>query len=409
MENIISKNSINFQISKKHFHVFLFLLPLFIIFNIEFFGLSFLYSSYIDEVYALFLLGYILLSSIKAHDNTVLVFWFFIIFYVFLGLLGNSFNTICDFNLEHSLIDMFIFFKPYLYFFSSYIFFKRQRRHVSKFTSDIIKILLYVCFLFSIFHFISNGLNYFTVSKSNPFVMFTKKNPNTLVELIFTLLFVLFQNENHIRLRYFCLASVSVVLCATGVGYLGLALTFAFCFVTKRIRIKWWHLAFLFMLAVLIGWNEISYYLLTPGYARSELWLKGFQSGFVFFPFGAGWANYGGYGAATWYSNLYFQFGFNDVYGLTYANSLTQTGFSFLYDSYLPQVIGQFGFFGFSVFVYLIVKFFCKLFRKKDFVSISILLLLCVESIGFGITGPSSCLLLSVLGFSICQRKKKRN
>lgn len=59
-----------------------------------------------------------------------------------------------------------------------------------------------------------------------------------------------------------------------------------------------------------------------------------------YFPFGVGIGRYGSYGSIVDYSDIYYQFGFHHIYGMSPEYS------SFIQDTFWPQVLGETGLFG---------------------------------------------------------------
>jgi hypothetical protein len=94
--------------------------------------------------------------------------------------------------------------------------------------------------------------------------------------------------------------------------------------------------------------------------ARNALYTTSFRIAADYFPFGAGFATFGGWIARIYYSPLYYDYGISFVWGL-------EEGGLFLNDTFWPVIIGQFGFFGLICYMWILVSFFrrtAKLFRE---------------------------------------------
>lgn len=126
---------------------------------------------------------------------------------------------------------------------------------------------------------------------------------------------------------------------------------------TKNINIK--HIAaFVILIAAVIGvtWSKFQYYYLqgnsdsfdptvVESYARPVLYIT---SGMILvdhFPFGTGLASFATYASQANYSYLYFEYGINNVYGLSPQYP------AFICDALLPS-IAQFGIVGLILFFY---------------------------------------------------------
>lgn len=73
------------------------------------------------------------------------------------------------------------------------------------------------------------------------------------------------------------------------------------------------------------------------------------------FPLGSGFATFGSSEAAKNYSPLYYEYGFNEIWGMNPANP------AFLVDTYWPTVIGQLGWIGAGLFILVYVRIFINL------------------------------------------------
>ena len=72
----------------------------------------------------------------------------------------------------------------------------------------------------------------------------------------------------------------------------------------------------------------------------------------TYFPLGSGFATFGSDQAARNYSRLYYQYGFNSLFGMN-----TEDG-SFLSDTFWPMAIGQFGWIGSILYILIYVRIF---------------------------------------------------
>ena len=91
------------------------------------------------------------------------------------------------------------------------------------------------------------------------------------------------------------------------------------------------------------------YFLDNPGEtARSALYLNVPNILNDYIPFGSGFASYANATSATWYSNIYYQYGMDNIYGLIKGEA------DFAADAYYPT-LAQFGYVGITLFISFII------------------------------------------------------
>ncbi|QNF27384.1 MULTISPECIES: O-antigen ligase family protein [Metabacillus] len=128
-----------------------------------------------------------------------------------------------------------------------------------------------------------------------------------------------------------------------------------------------------------------------------------------YFPIGVGFGKFASWFARINYSEFYYKYGINDVYGLDPQNPFFGT------DTFWPAVIGETGFLGFVVYCVLLIYIFKRLYsiykKNKDnhFCLFSILILVqaLVESSGEPIfnSSPQNIIIGVILGLALSKRK----
>lgn len=109
------------------------------------------------------------------------------------------------------------------------------------------------------------------------------------------------------------------------------------------------------VLIIAVSWNKIEYYFLTgnsgtfdpsvvESYARPVLYATSFLILLEFIPFGSGLGSFATYASEQFYSDVYFYYGIDKVYGLSPTYS------AFICDAYYPS-LAQFGFAGLILFI----------------------------------------------------------
>lgn len=99
---------------------------------------------------------------------------------------------------------------------------------------------------------------------------------------------------------------------------------------------------------VVVSYKQIIHYFISDLTPRSALLRGGLDTAIKYFPLGAGFSTYGSYGASKYYSSLYYDYGFNNMYGLSPQLMLFGT------DSFWPMIMGQFGFLGLVMYIYIL-------------------------------------------------------
>lgn len=106
------------------------------------------------------------------------------------------------------------------------------------------------------------------------------------------------------------------------------------------------------VIVLLLGTFQIQTYLMNVNAPRYLFFYYGGKTANTYFPLGSGFATFGSDQAARNYSRLYYQYGFNSLFGMN-----TKDG-SFLSDTFWPMAIGQFGWIGSILYILIYVRIF---------------------------------------------------
>lgn len=137
-------------------------------------------------------------------------------------------------------------------------------------------------------------------------------------------------------------------------------LTYTFVLKLHSKFLKFLLYSLLFLGALYLAWDQIQFYFFTSNlYARPLMLKNSFVLANRYFPLGSGFATYGSYIASVHYSPLYFDFGYNGIYGMSIDN------YSDLSDGFWPIIIGQFGYIGLFCFLMIIVYFLILIFKLQ--------------------------------------------
>ncbi|MDR2042168.1 MAG: O-antigen ligase domain-containing protein [Tannerella sp.] len=117
---------------------------------------------------------------------------------------------------------------------------------------------------------------------------------------------------------------------------------------------------------VLVAWRKIAYYFVNPVIGAGDmdpdlivrlvLYYTMPQVLHDYFPFGSGFSSYATYSSGAWYSDLYVEYGLDNVWGMSKSYS------GFISDAYYP-CLAQFGVVGIGLFVWFWVYVIRKAFR----------------------------------------------
>lgn len=151
------------------------------------------------------------------------------------------------------------------------------------------------------------------------------------------------------------------VLTIKGPALLFVALVVLYNYVIKKNKFDFRHIIFTLIIGVSVGWWYIQRYLLTTGEARNYLNTVGFEIALDYFPTGLGFATFGSDLSRKFYSQAYYIYGLNNVYGLG-GGGFT----SYITDNYWGMLFGQTGFFGVIAIAFVYYTIFNKINKKPN-------------------------------------------
>ena len=141
---------------------------------------------------------------------------------------------------------------------------------------------------------------------------------------------------------------------------------------------------------------------------RQRLLLDGISLARSQFPFGTGWGTFASTMASKDYSPLYYGLGYDSMYGL---QPLYTSSVNFLNDNWFASVVGQLGFFGLAVFIYLIyyiLKLVISRIQNENIDSYLLAGMVGIISIIFAsgfFTSSSGAFLMGMLGIIFASRQ----
>lgn len=180
-------------------------------------------------------------------------------------------------------------------------------------------------------------------------------------------------------------------------------------FYLKSNHLKYW-LILGIVFSILVAHEQIERYFFSENYSPRLILLKdGVKLALNHFPFGTGWGTFGSTMASQYYSEVYVGLGYLNNFGMTPEYS------AFLTDSFWPIILGQFGFIGFLVFVYLVYRLAKHSFvvfkydKRNGFAMIAVLIYMLITSFAeTSFFNPTSFLLFILFGIFEAEAYNKR-
>ena len=153
--------------------------------------------------------------------------------------------------------------------------------------------------------------------------------------------------------RYLFLAIIPMILTTKGPSIIWAAsIVVVLYYIKRHEKIKLGLIIILSIFSIGLGGYQIQNYFMKSNVPRAVFYRYSFKTANHFLPFGSGYASFGSDMAAKYYSNLYNEYGFNSMYGMTQMDG------SFLRDNYWPMILGQFGWIGLIIMLYILYQFF---------------------------------------------------
>ena len=363
-------------INKHFFSLFLFTL----IFGLLLYGT--IGFDFIDEICAALLLvlfGYALFKSPEWPINKA----FLIVIGVFLFYLCYS---ICiDSNTKAAIItDFIIQFKPYLALFCVYSL-------QPNFSANQKKVLRMICIFFWCILFLLAGIE---MVKPHTLEAVMGHNTYFAAGVIAVSLCYLYTSEFSTKNKIIFILMLSIGLISGRSKFYGFFALSVMAIIFSP-YIQYFKLNFKTILVILItlalvmfvAWKKISFYFVEgivgdaeeDSIARFVLYSKSILILKDYFPFGSGFGSYATYASGLYYSDIYSQYGIDNVWGIS------KKFYSFIADTYYPS-LAQFGITGVLLYItfwiYIIKKafhFFKKTLQAK--LMIIVILLVCFFAI----------------------------
>lgn len=319
---------------------------------------------YIDEVLTISL-GLFIIFKLRYLKKTYRPLYIIFVLYAILVIIGLSNNLI--YKVQPSFvaiaIDAIATVKLIVFVIAAYLLLDINTTALTLKTLSYVGIpFIFVGFVFSIVSLVVDtgmrGQLRFNIYGFN--FVFEQAHTYTMVVLFFTIILT-FTIKNKVKLyRFYFYAIVQTVLTLKGPSFIWCALLVLFLLYFKKTRkINIFALVIVGLVALSLGTYQIQTYFLDPTAPRAKLLIYGFETLKSFNYFGSGFATYGSYAAAKYYSPLYIEYGFEGSYGMSSYD------YQFLMDTYWPMLMGQFGIIGTLIVAFAALYFFRLIQKRK--------------------------------------------
>lgn len=318
------------------------------------------FFGFIDEAFSIICFGIVfvklLLNKINKTDKLCLLLLCIVLI---IGLISNANSSLIS-SFTGIITDILSIFKVFIVF----ILFNNSKLdnediiRKSAFISRIIVVIMMICWLISlIFNIGMMDTSIRFGMQSYKFVFNNAGNFSKFFYFLVPLLLVdlKFKDTKYKRFIFFMSLIIWCLTLRTRafVFVLTTLTSFILFFVMKIKKFNVLYLIPIGLIILLISYEQIEFYFANDTQARSLLLKYSFVTMKNYFPFGSGFGTYGSDVAIQYYSPLYVDYGFMNVWGMGLEHT------SFLNDNYWPMIIGQFGLFGLIciiLVIYLITK-----------------------------------------------------
>ena len=371
---------------------------------------------YFDEILALLIFPIIIIDMIKKREKEIIVnkdSFIIIVCLILLVIIGLYSNLKYNYQpISVALSDLLLVLKFFLVYFLSkklwnYEFIKKYNINILKHIKVIIIIFLLLTIGNYLLDIFPGGIRYGI--KSNQLFY---NHPTYLAAVcIFLLSFLILLSKKFVT--KYSLILILLILSTMRFKAIGatVAIIVALLYIklsNKKLSII--KLAIIGCLIIAIAYNQITYYFFEiEGSARSELLHTSIEIAKDYFPFGTGFATYGSYFSSSPYSEVYYLYDLNNIYGLTPDYP------AFISDSFWPMILGQFGIIGIILYIICIYKIFNYI--QKTFLTINkrmyISKLICILYLIISSTSESAFVnsiaipLVIIIGIEIKDKKKE--
>lgn len=383
---------------------------IFILFNLIIFQTALMYNisdtfSYIDEFVAIIAFIYLIFALKKKFDKFTLLYLTILLLYVMSTIIANYNAGIMK--------DPFVIFKGIILFLRNFIiligFYNCSTKTIEQIKEVIpimikeLKLLLLVALFFWFISLVFNTNMSYDVRFGIKSYSFIFHHPGNFATVLMFILIILtyykdkskfiFSNKVYVFFTIFLLITTFRFSYAIALGLHMFYKTIK----SKKIKVELKILFSLFLVVATISivLPQFKLYFIETESPRFIFYKYAFKI-FDKYKLGTGFATYGSYMAQVNYSDLYYQYGFNHMYGMTKENPL------FLFDNFWPMIITESGIIG----LICILLWFCLMLKKAKIMNNTITKIIILYLLAFSIVGQtvihfSSIILFITMGLTL--------
>ena len=320
-------------------------------------------GGYVDEILGAISIAYIIVSA-RRLQRTDLITFVLLAIVVAIGLVSNMIFRL-NTSLFSILVDVLTQVKPIFVFFAAKYFLNANEKiTVANMLAPVAKLFCLITFVCAVVsQFVDIGMTSGEVRYGITvfrFIFEFNHQYTSVYMLVFGVLVSNTSMSGKVRKRYYVIAIISILFAAKSPALIfTVVFVFLYFYFKKHNKLKVWVIILLAIALIFAGTYQINEYLLNENAPRRVFFEYAFKTANDYFPLGSGFATYGSEQAKREYSPLYYQYGFDTMWGLG-----PNDGF-FLNDNYWPTVIGQFGWIGTIFMLAVYVKLFFTFANKK--------------------------------------------
>ncbi len=343
--------------------------------------------------------GNIYIYSMKKWNINLKILVAIIIIF-FIGIIGNI--TFRYQNIYAVFMDIILVFKGFItYIFASMLFERYSFKKYYKFINNFFRSIVVIIFLLDITNYV---IKIYPIGEIRmiPTQQLFFTHPTYLASFCVVIMSVLVILQEEYKNNIFYIILIGSVAFTTQRNkviifiVIFMLLYYLIIIRNKRIKVNLWGV--IAILAIFVGYEQISTYLSNTEWARTALMNKSIEVANDHFPIGSGFGTFATWNSGVSYSPLYYKYGLSNVWGLS------PNMYQFVGDTYWPAIIAQFGYLGFVLLIYTIIQIYIKISiakNKYQYMSqISILIYLLIlstsETSFMSPVGPILCLVMAI-------------
>lgn len=317
--------------------------------------MPFQFWGYLDELLAAVCVVYLIVEVIKKQlSSNELKMFIWLCILIVVGIVSNI-NSRINVPIFYVATDALWLSKTFVVFIGFRHLFKKKKNKIANALLPLSKSVIIFMFLTSILtQFLDIGMTIEVRYGISAYGFFWKNGIQTAWLLAGCMACVCIEESNKRKCwKYIFMSTVVCGLTTKGLVWV-LPLTFIILklIANHESKLSFKKIIPIILVIVLASGYQIQTYLLNDASIRYRLIYYGFVTASTYFPLGSGFATYGSDFAVRNYSELYYKYGFNSMWGLSKEDPL------FLNDNYLGMIAGQFGYLGLLIFVLILIKMF---------------------------------------------------